>query len=34
MVFIVLALAFAMVAVVIAIFGKETKGKSLADSSE
>ncbi len=34
MVFIVLALAFALVAVVIAIFGKETKGKSLADSSE
>jgi putative MFS transporter len=34
MVFIVLALAFAMVAIVIAIFGKETKGKSLADSSE
>ena len=34
MVFIVLALAFAMVAVVIAIFGKETKGKSLADSSK
>ena len=33
LVFVVLALAFAAVAVVVALFGRETKGESLKDIS-
>ena len=34
MVFIILSMAFAFVAVIVAVFGKETKGQSLMDKSE